>query len=128
LAPDDLVGEAPSALRFGYETVRVATCSMNKEEIEQAFADAGWQIDGSFADRLLVGHDDDHLSILAHDWVWGTDDPIFELCDHEGEEDITYWVREVTTPERAAELLREYGGPVEEERGNPYKGTRGYAF
>jgi hypothetical protein len=101
---------------------------MNKEEIEQAFAGAGWQLDGSFAERLLVGHDDDRLSILAHSWVWGTDEPIFELCDHEGEEDITYWVREVPTPERAAELLREYGGPVEEERGNPYKGTRGYAF
>jgi hypothetical protein len=101
---------------------------MTREEIEQAFIDAGWQIDGSFAEHLIVGHDDGHLSILAHDWVWGTDDPIFELCDHEGEEDITYWVREIPTPQRTAELLRENGGPIEEERGNPYKGTRGYAF
>ena len=127
MAPDEL-GEAPSTLWFVCETVRVATCSMIREEIEQTFVTADWQIDGSFDQHLLVGHDDAHLSILAHGWVWGTDDPIFELCDHEGEEDITYWVREIPTPERAAELLREHGGPVEEERGNPYKGTPGYAF
>jgi hypothetical protein len=101
---------------------------MTREEIQQTFLDAGWQLDGSFDEHLLVGHDDGHLSVLAHGWVWETNDPIFELCDHEGEEDITYWVREVPTPQRAVELLREHGGPVEEERGNPYKGTRGYAF
>ena len=101
---------------------------MTREEIEQTFLAAGWQIDGSFAEHLIVDHDDGHLSVLAHGWVWEANDPIFELCDHEGEEDITYWVREIPTPERAAGLLREHGGPVEEERGNPYKGTRGYAF
>ena len=100
---------------------------MTREEIEQAFVDAGWQLDGGFAEHLVVGHDNEYLSILAYSWAWETDDPFFELCDHEGEEDITYWVREIPTPQRAGELLREYGGPVEEERGNPYKGTRGYA-
>jgi len=103
---------------------------MTKEEIEQAFVDAGWQLDSGFAEHLVVGLDNDRLSILAHGWAWETDDPFFELCDHRdhlGAEDITYWVREIPTPQRAGELLAEYGGPPEEERGNPYKGTRGYA-
>jgi len=100
---------------------------MTREEIEQAFLGAGWQLDGGFAEHLIVGYDNDRLSILAHSWAWETDDPFFELCDHRGEEDITYWVREIPTPQRAAHLLAECGGPVEEERGNPHKGTRGYA-
>ncbi len=50
---------------------------MTKEEIEQAFADAGWHLDGSFADHLVVGYDNDRLSILAHGWAWETDDPFF---------------------------------------------------
>jgi hypothetical protein len=100
---------------------------MTREDIEQAFLDAGWQLDDGFAEHLVIGHDNDSLSILAHAWAWQTDDPFFELCDHRGEEDITYWVREIPTPQRAAELLMEYGGPPEEEQGNPYKGTRGHA-
>jgi hypothetical protein len=47
------------------------------------------------------------------------DDPVYELCD--GEREITYWVREIPTPQHAAMLLEEHGGPPEEEWGNPYK-------
>jgi len=39
---------------------------MTKEEIEQAFVDAGWQLDSGFAEHLVVGLDNDRLSILAH--------------------------------------------------------------
>ena len=44
---------------------------------------------------------------------------MFELSD--GERELTYWVREIPTPQQAAELLEEHGGPPEEEWGNPYK-------
>ncbi len=114
-------------MRFCLPDSGVVIRSMTREEIEQAFVDAGWQLDNGFAEHLVIGRDNDRLSILAHSWTWQTDDPFFELCDHEGEEDVTYWVREIPTPQRAGELLREYGGPPEEERGNPYKGTRRYA-
>ena len=114
-------------MQFCAPDSRVATRLMTKEEIEQAFVDAGWQLDEGFAEHLVIGGDNDSLSILAHAWAWQTDDPLFELCDHRGEEDITYWVREIPTPQRAAELLMGDGGSPDEERGNPYNGTRGHA-
>jgi hypothetical protein len=90
---------------------------VSREEIEYALVDAGWELDGSFSDHLLVGEDGD-LSILVPRWAGEMDDPVHELCD--GEREITYWVREVPTPQHAAMLLEEHGGPPEEERGNPY--------
>jgi hypothetical protein len=91
---------------------------VTQQEIEQAFIDAGWELDGSFSDYLLVG-EDDNLSILVPQWVWEIDDPVYELCD--GERETTYWVQKIPTPQQAAMLLEEHGGPPEEERGNPYK-------
>src|SRR5919107_4981043 len=88
------------------------------EEIEHALVDAGWELDGSFSDHLLVGEDGE-LSILVPQWVGEMDDPVYELCD--GERQTTYWVGEIPTPQQAAMLLEEHGGPPEEERGNPYK-------
>jgi hypothetical protein len=55
---------------------------VTREEIEQGFVDAGWELDGSFSGYLIVG-EDEHLSIIAHRWMWGTDDPVFELSDGE---------------------------------------------
>jgi hypothetical protein len=49
----------------------------------------------------------------------GAYDPAFELLDRRRV--MTYWVRVIPTPRQAAVLLEEYGGPPEEERGNPYK-------
>ena len=97
---------------------------MKKAEIEQAVKDAGWELDGGFEGHLVVG-EDRHLSILVPRWAWETDEPAFELCDGEGEEDVTYWVREVPTPERAVELLEKHGGSPEEERGNPRRKNGG---
>ena len=86
---------------------------MEREEIEQSFVEAGWDLDGSFEDHLLIGHDGHRLSLLAHREHWGTDhQPLFEILDHE--EMITYWVEEVPTPHHALQLLEEHGQPPEE--------------
>ena len=84
---------------------------MNQEEVEQGFADAGWDLDGSFYKHLIIGFVDD-LSIIAYRQTWETEDPKFQLCDHEN--DLSYWVGEIPTPQRAAELLGEHGEPLDE--------------
>ena len=38
---------------------------MGQKEIEQSFRSTGWELDGSFADDLIIGYDGDYLSILA---------------------------------------------------------------
>jgi hypothetical protein len=38
---------------------------MDQKEIEQSFTSAGWVLDVSFADDLIIGYDGDYLSILA---------------------------------------------------------------
>ena len=85
---------------------------MRREQIEQKFLEAGWDLDGSFEDYLLIGHNDQRISILAHREHWGTDDPLFELLDHE--EMTTFWVNEVPPPQQAARLLQEQGKPPEQ--------------
>ena len=84
---------------------------MNQEEVEQSFADAGWELDGSFYKHLIIGYVDD-LSIIAYRQTWETDNLKFQLCDHE--HDLNYWVGEIPTPRRAAELLGEHGEPLDE--------------
>ena len=78
------------------------------EEIENSFIGAGWHLDGSFADYLAIGYTD-RLSILAGKEAWETDDPVFELIDHE--RDLTYRVQEIPTPGQAQVLLLEHGQP-----------------
>ena len=89
------------------------------KHIEQALTEAGWQIDGGFSAYLIVGHDGYDVSIIAHNWAWNMDKPVFELSS-DGE-DLTYWIDAIPTPKHARELLEENGGPSEEERGNTYK-------
>ena len=84
---------------------------MNQEEVEQGFASAGWELDGSFYKHLIIGYLED-LSIIAYRQTWETEDPKFQLCDHEN--DLSYWVREIPTPRLAAELLIEDGEPLNE--------------
>jgi hypothetical protein len=79
------------------------------EEIENSFTSAGWNLDGSFFEYLVIGYDSDGISILAGKAAWETDEPTFELIDHEGE--LTYAVQEVPTPRQAQEMLREHGQP-----------------
>ena len=85
---------------------------MDTEAIEQRFARAGWEIDGGFSEYLIIGHNGDVLSILAHREGWETEDPVFELIDHE--RNLTYEVHEIPTPQQAAQLLQEHGQPPEE--------------
>lgn len=85
---------------------------VDTEAIEQSFARAGWEIDGSFSEYLIIGHNGDVLSILAYSEPWETEGPLFELIDHE--RNLTYGVQEIPTPQRAAQLLQEHGQPPEE--------------
>jgi hypothetical protein len=83
---------------------------MNQEaikEIVQSFAGSGWDNDNSFSGYLVIGFSGDNLSIVAHNGYWETNNPIFELINHETNK--TYWVKEVPTPQQAQELLEEHG-------------------
>ncbi len=83
---------------------------MNQEaikEIVQNFASSGWDNDDSFSGYLVIGFSGDNLSIVAHNESWESDNPIFELINHET--NLTYWVKEVPTPQQAQMLLEEHG-------------------
>jgi hypothetical protein len=85
---------------------------VDRVAIEQGFASAGWNIDAGFLEYLLIGYNGDGLSILAHREVWETEDPVFELIDHE--RNLTYGVQEIPTPQQAAQILQGHGQPPEE--------------
>ncbi len=86
---------------------------MANEELEESIASASWEIDDSFSGYLLIGNDSsNNVSIVVYLDGWDPDDPLFELVDHE--RDTTYWVREIPTPQQAAEMLWEHGTPPEE--------------
>jgi hypothetical protein len=87
-----------------------------QEDIEQGFADAGWQLDGSFSEHLVIGHHGT-LSILAHLRSWDYNVPTYELYDVQRH--LSYRVREIPTPQRAGMLIQEYGEPPDEEHGEP---------
>ena len=78
---------------------------MDQKEIVQSFTSAGWALDVSFADDLIIGYDGGYLSILAHRESWDSEEPAFEIIDHE--RNITYWVQEILTPQQATEILQE---------------------
>ena len=88
---------------------------MDPKEVKQQFASAGWDIDDSFSGYLVIGYEEDNLSIVAHpEEVFETaEDPLFELIDHE--QYANHWVREIPTPQQASQMLREHGEPPEEE-------------
>ncbi len=86
---------------------------MSQDEIENRFASAGWHLDGGFADYLIIGYNEDGLSILAYEEAAretaDDDDPVFKLIDHE--RDLTYGVQEIPTPRQAQKMLLEHGQP-----------------
>jgi hypothetical protein len=86
--------------------------SVDTEAIEQSFANAGWEIDGSFSEYLIIGYNADGLSILAHPEAGEPEGPLFELIDHE--RNLTYEVQEIPTPQQAGKLLQEHGQLAEE--------------
>ena len=87
---------------------------VDTEAIEQSFASAGWEIDGSFSEYLIIGHNGDVLSILAYpEAADEPEDPVFELIDHE--RNLTYSVQQIPTPRQAGKLLQEHGQLAEEE-------------
>ncbi len=90
---------------------------MDRKEIERSFVGAGWEVPGP-SRYPLVGNSGD-ISITAYEPLVETDDPAFELVDRGRV--VSYWVRAIPTPRQAAVLLKEHGGPPEEERDNPYK-------
>ena len=82
--------------------------------IEQSFARAGWELDHSFSEYLIIGHNGDGLSILDYPEAGVTDeDSVFELIDHES--NLTCGVQEIPPPQRAAQLLQEHGQLPEED-------------
>ena len=81
------------------------------KEIVQSFTSGGWELDNSFSGWLVIGFSSDNLSIVAHKEgeaaAGETDEIVFELLDHE--RNLTYWAKEVPTPQRAQALLEEHG-------------------
>lgn len=90
---------------------------MTREEIEDGFLRAGWEIYHS-SQYLLAGTSGE-LAILAAEFKPESEDPLFELCD--GAHATAYWVRVIPTPRMAAVLVEKHGGAPEEERGKPLK-------
>ena len=80
---------------------------MDRDEIEQRFASAGWSIDGGFAKYLIIGYFGDEMSLLSHPQTWGHDDPVFVILDHDRV--TTRFVCGVPTPLQAAKLLQDHG-------------------
>ena len=82
--------------------------------IEESLARAGWELDDSFSEYLIIGYNCDNLSILAYEQeAREPEDPVFELIDHE--RDLTYGVQQIPPPQQASQLLQEHGGQPPEE-------------
>ncbi|CAA9462924.1 MAG: hypothetical protein AVDCRST_MAG28-3614 [uncultured Rubrobacteraceae bacterium] len=76
---------------------------MGRQEIEHAFANAGWDLDDCFTDVLIIGCSGDSVSLLAHEEAWRDNESVFEILDHK--RIVGRWVREIPTPQQAQELL-----------------------
>ena len=83
-----------------------------KDRIDRELAEAGWETDGTFSEHLSIGMSGE-LCVLVHGSTWETNEPAYELYDVWL--DVSCWVHEIPTPERAAVLLDEHGEPPEEE-------------
>jgi len=84
----------------------------SQQDIVQGLADAGWRIDGGYLQGSVIGYDGG-LSILVDLRSWDGNDPVYELYDVGRH--LSYWVKEIPTPQRPAMLVEEHGEPPEEE-------------
>jgi hypothetical protein len=89
---------------------------VDRAKVEQEVANAGWAIDGSFLEHLVIGNAGDLCIVVPErSWQEGAD-PEYELYDVE--KNVSCWVRVIPTPFFATTLLQEYGKtPEYEERG-----------
>lgn len=85
---------------------------MDREAIEQKSIDAGWELDGGFAEQLAIGNADD-LCILVPQRAWQDEVPLYELYDVR--KSVACWVWVMPTPLQAAMLLEAYGEPTPAE-------------
>jgi hypothetical protein len=83
----------------------------DKDRVDKELTDASWEPDGTFSEHLAIGESGD-FCILVHRSTWEADEPAYELYDVE--RDVSYWVHEIPTPDRAATLLEEHGKTPEE--------------
>jgi hypothetical protein len=89
--------------------------SVNREAIEHRFTRAGWELDDSFSEYLIIGSNSDSLSILAYaPQAREPEDPVFELIDHERNLTST-GSSKYRPPQQASQLLQEHGGQPPEE-------------
>jgi hypothetical protein len=89
---------------------------MSDAEVKEAFERAGWAIRGVSSEEV-VG-EAGRYAIRTDEEVLG-DETVFELRDEEL--DMKAYTHRVPTPERAAELLDEYGVPVSMSEVTPGK-------
>ena len=95
-----------------------AESSVNREAIEQRFTRAGWELDDSFSEYLIIGTNSGSLSVLAYaQEAREPEDPVFELMDYE--RNLTYGVQQIPSPQRAAQLLQEHGQLPEDVSDDP---------
>jgi hypothetical protein len=85
---------------------------VDREAIEQNLVDAGWEVEGGFAEELTIGNTED-LCILVPQWAWQDEVPLYELYDVE--KNIGCWAWVIPTPLQAAMLLEAYGEPTPNE-------------
>ena len=83
----------------------------HREETAQSFEAAGWAIRGNHPPREegTVGEAGSY-AIRTTEKILGTE-TVYEL--HDEELNMKVYARKVPSPERAAELLEEYGAPAE---------------
>jgi hypothetical protein len=92
-----------------------------EKRLYQEVESAGWEPNGTFSDHLVIGNKGD-LCLIIPSWIAQSNDPVYEL--HDVERNVSYWVREIPSPEKAAEILQQHGGVrPRKSGGNPARGT-----
>ena len=85
---------------------------MDKALLEQELARAGWELDSTFSENLIIGNAN-NLCILIPDWSWQDADPVYELYDVD--KNVAVWVRTIPAPFRAEMLLEKHGNAPEDK-------------